>query len=384
MTPRVASTIQERHLEAMELCDKAESARAKGDHARAKRYFKRAFESEREAAALVATDHTFEPTRSVLHRSAATLAIECGEPRAAEKLIATGLAGDPPDELAEELRNLLEEANFQRHLELRGLELAQDQIQLSIAGNATSHGMAQSDEFLQRVQASEKLIIRTIERKLDKPFRETGRAVKEITNNFELYLSVPRAASFAVTLRVGLRHKQMSLPGIDHDKQVLREPEKIIDEMLECLESFAQGDETRLTQLIPDKIYRRNFKALAERLAPDGDRVKTVGLTTIRQGQPREVTLRRGPSESRNGRKPDENHSIVVGRLSFADATKSNRQRIKVVDDDGVPHPAIVRSGMMVDIVKPLWEDRVQAYLLRRGNRSYLERIEKTDDGVKG
>jgi hypothetical protein len=48
-----------------------------------------------------------EPTRSVLHRSAASLAIKCGEYEEAERLIATALNGKPPDDIAAELRDLL-------------------------------------------------------------------------------------------------------------------------------------------------------------------------------------------------------------------------------------------------------------------------------------
>ena len=38
-------------------------------------------------------------------------------------MIAYGLCGSPPDEIAEELRDLLETVNFERHLKLRGLKL---------------------------------------------------------------------------------------------------------------------------------------------------------------------------------------------------------------------------------------------------------------------
>jgi hypothetical protein len=97
------------------------AARLKRDNAQSRDLFRLAFERESEAAALVAGDLAMEPTRSILHRSAAALALECGEYRSAERLIATALAGDPPEEIAEELRDLLEQVNFCRHLQLRGL-----------------------------------------------------------------------------------------------------------------------------------------------------------------------------------------------------------------------------------------------------------------------
>ncbi|MGF1478750.1 MAG: hypothetical protein ACFB4I_04595 [Cyanophyceae cyanobacterium] len=77
---------------------------------KAKQLNGQAFEKEAQAAALVADNLTAEPTRSVLHRSAAALAIDCGDFSQAQRLIQTGLAGTAPQEIAGELTNLLEEA----------------------------------------------------------------------------------------------------------------------------------------------------------------------------------------------------------------------------------------------------------------------------------
>jgi hypothetical protein len=43
----------------------------------------------------------------VLHRSAASLAVECFQLREAERLIGRALAGNPPPDIADELRDLL-------------------------------------------------------------------------------------------------------------------------------------------------------------------------------------------------------------------------------------------------------------------------------------
>ena len=96
------------HDDAMEYADEAFLAKKRGEIENAQALFRKAFEYEAEAARLVATTD-IEPTRSVLHRSAATLALDCGEIREAEKLVAVALAGDPPDEIADELRDLNEQ-----------------------------------------------------------------------------------------------------------------------------------------------------------------------------------------------------------------------------------------------------------------------------------
>ena len=377
MSPVALRKVQNQHLEAMALCDRAVAARAERDGDGAAVYFRQAFELERQAAEAVAGEPGLEPTRSVLHRSAAAMAPECGEGRAAEKLVAAALAGDPPDEIAEELRDILEQANLQRHLALRGLELAFDEMQLSIEGKATGHGMAQSDEFVDRVQTSEKLIFRTIERKLGKPFRETGRAIREITQNFELYLSVPRAASFAVTLKVGLPQKQMGLPTIE--QELLRQPDKIIDNLLDCLQTYDKKDEAKLQDLIPDETYRRNFVALADQLAPDGERVRVVGLTVARQGEERRVTFVKRQREERAAPRVSDQAAVEAkGVLLFANA-KTKKNRITVVDQ-GVEHTFVVPEGMMADIVKPLWEETVIASGVRQGRDVYLRHITKAPD----
>ena len=54
------------------------------------------------------------------HRSQST----AGNPEA-EKLIGFGLAGNAPEEIREELRDLYETITFHRHLEIRGGKLSE-------------------------------------------------------------------------------------------------------------------------------------------------------------------------------------------------------------------------------------------------------------------
>lgn len=112
MTSLERTQIERRHQQAMSFCDRAVSARAEGNHEQSLVEFERAFELERDAARSVADDVDFEPSRSILLRSAASLALECGRHREAEELIARALAGSPPAEIAEELRDLLEQVTL--------------------------------------------------------------------------------------------------------------------------------------------------------------------------------------------------------------------------------------------------------------------------------
>ena len=161
------------------------------------------------------------------------------------------------------------------------------------------------------------------------------------------------------------------------EHEIVLEPEKVIDDLFDCLDSFQRKDEERLKELIPDDTYRRNFVALAERLAPDGDRLKVVGLTVSRQGRERQVALVKTRPEEPIRKKTSKETVTITGELLVANSTKIQRKRIKIVAKDGSGHTLIVPDGMMADIIKPLWEDRVVATASKKGNVLRLVHIEK-------
>lgn len=101
--------LNQKHDKAMELAALALLARQRGDEKKAKPLFREAFDLEREVADEIApTD--LEPSRSVIHRSAATLALDCGEYVEAERLAMIGLLGNRPASIAAELREVLMQA----------------------------------------------------------------------------------------------------------------------------------------------------------------------------------------------------------------------------------------------------------------------------------
>jgi hypothetical protein len=72
-----------------------------------------AFEYEQQAAMFYLNALDKEPTRSVLFRSAASLAIQCHKFSEAERLIAIGLSGNPPKMIVTELKALQEQIKTQ-------------------------------------------------------------------------------------------------------------------------------------------------------------------------------------------------------------------------------------------------------------------------------
>jgi hypothetical protein len=116
------------HREAMDLSELAQVAQLRGEVEQANHLLRQAFTKESSAAALIASHWEAEPTRSVLHRSAASLAIECGEFEIANRLIATALSGNPPSEIAEELQDLFIQINLRQYLQRRGVALEEEKL----------------------------------------------------------------------------------------------------------------------------------------------------------------------------------------------------------------------------------------------------------------
>ena len=140
------------HNNAMDLAEEAAIERMMGNADQAKGLDANAFESERKAAMAFESRLDMEPTRSVLFRSAASLALELGDVKSSEKMIAQGLAGNPPEEIANELRDLLEQVYFQRHLDLRGIVLKPNEFQVSFTGNDIGLGIARIDTITKKIQ----------------------------------------------------------------------------------------------------------------------------------------------------------------------------------------------------------------------------------------
>jgi len=372
-------TVREHHRKAMEFADLAFTARLKGEYGEATRLFEHALEMEREAAMALANNGEAEPTRSTLLRSAASLALDCKQYREAERLSSIALSGNPPAEIAEEVRDLLEQINFARHLNVRGIVLEPGELQFSIAGNAVGLGIALTDVFVQRVKQAETMIYRTADRILGAPFAERLSSMKSLREGLELFVSVPRNASFAISLKLG---RQMALPNLDSLGL------NVIDEMFSCFELFNEMKDEVLKERIKDEAYYRNFVHLARQIAPDGEDVNLVGFTAVVGNRERKIAITRhqdqmgqsSPSGPLLEGAPDKPVS-VTGTLLYADETlKQPEGRIKIVDEAGIKHTVIVPEGMMSDIVRPMWEYTVTVIGSRVKNAIRLEDIRKVEE----
>lgn len=350
-------TIQDLHKKALEIVDVAFINNFNGNEDIAIAKFKEALDFEKKAAFLAKQENIGEPSESILFRSAAAIALNAKEFRIAEKLVAFGLSGDPPFEIAEELRNLLEDIHFNRHLNLQGINLDNSEIQMVIAGKGIGLGLVKSEEFIERVSTVQKITLRTVERKLGKPFREKGNFAKEVKDFFQPYISMPRAASFAFTIKLGQPSKQIEIPGTERAID-------IIDDIVENLSLINESKEETLKERIRDKTYLRNFIVLSKELAPDGDNISLVGFTIVRNGKEKRIQFTRRRSDfssslsefTQEEQQMDNKIIEVIGRLSAADSEKSN---IRITLDNGLKYSVVVPEGLG-DIVKNYWDESVK------------------------
>jgi len=108
--------IKELHKQAMDLTELAIINKIHGKLEESFNLFNQAFELEKQAALLLLEEgDNSEPSRSILFKSAASLALNFDNFREAEKMISFALSGNPLPEIADELRDLFEQVSFQRH-----------------------------------------------------------------------------------------------------------------------------------------------------------------------------------------------------------------------------------------------------------------------------
>ena len=359
------SELYDFHHEAMDLAFFALRARRRGDEEEAVPMFKGALENELKALdELYKFGEVVEPTYSVLHRSAATLALDCEDWRLAEKLAAKALLENPPAVIADELRDVWEQAISQRHLRVNGVELAAGELQMSLSGREVAFGMVPYNEFQSRVDHFAKSIHRTAERLNGLPFRERGGPPKDIRDDFRPFISAPRAASYAVTLRFGRPvHHQLALPGV-------RDTFEVVDEFVETMRILDKDGTSGALNRIGDEKYFHNFISLAKKIAPDGDRIQQVGFTIQSPKAQRSIAFRRLREEISPPRETDVDEKIVVlhGELLYADARNANKNTIQIVDDAKKAHLIEAPEAMMDDIVLPMWGDEVSVEAIQRSS----------------
>lgn len=341
------STLKDLHRRAMNFAGQGFMAQMSTDPDAAIPLFEQALELE--LAAIAELRDPVEPTYSVLHRSAGWMAIHCRQFRQAERLASRALAGDPPADIAVELRDLWEQSNFHRHLGLNEVSISQREIKMALIGRTVSNGVVLASSLLPRVDNIQKLIYRIVQRNLDYPYR--SRVPGPIRRRYPVFTAAPRGGSFMVSLLLG--HPIPSLPGLFGPSEVLRE-------FIDLMDIVNAGNFEEVAERIPNQSYRHNFLGLAKSIAPDGRNIRQIGFSANINGSIRNVAFARPASTIwpvvRTASNKGAEFVEVSGTLRYADASSSSsHNRIKLVDDNGQAHIIRVPAGLMDDIVRPMW-----------------------------
>jgi hypothetical protein len=367
------TTVREFHDEAMRLAHLAVVARHGQDWAHAQELSRQAYEYEVQAADLIPEAAASEPTRSILYRSAASLAFQCKEFGIAQRLIAKGLSGYPPPRVEQELKDLYEQINFESHLQVRGVTLDNEDFQLSMQGSSVGYGTILYPEFHNRIVATRLLLDRTIQRVMGAKYQRTGRVAK-VFRPFIPALSIPRASSFAITIKLTVSH--------DEPVPMFITASEVIDEVISCIDLVNSSSEHELRDRIRDDSYYRNFLALTRSLAPDGENIKLVGFTSLRNT----VSLTRIHSQIEFAPEVERVPPSLLPRIDVRfhgimdmASGKSGQESIGLTTDEGQEFTIIVEEGLE-DLVRTYFKQFVVVSGVADGTRIYLRDLQPSSE----
>ncbi len=330
------SKVRELHNEAMRLANLALAARRETRMPAAETLAGQACLLESEAAGLIPEEESSEPTRSILYRSAASLAYQARDFVLARRLIGKGLSGYPPPVVERELKDLFEQVGFEADLQER-LQFLEDQdLELTFKGKSVGSGIIQYDEFAKRMEALWSMVDRAAQRLLGAKYKRAGRRSKE-RQPFSPVLSTARPGSYAVTLKLVIS-KGAQIP-------LFVTATDVIEDIVTGIELFNIGDDARLRQMLREPPYYVHFCSQAKVIAPDGERVSSVGFVTTR----RQVNFTRQrdeipPLSEPTDLKPEPGAIRLEGILDYAKSR--DKEMIGLTATDGKRHKVLVQEGL--------------------------------------
>lgn len=355
--------VRELHSEAMRLAQLALIARQHGEYDKAEDIARQAYNYENKAAHLVPEGENSEPTRSILFRSAASLAYQCGELLDAQRLIAKGLSGYPPPQVEMELKELYEQVNFELELQLQSIVVAEDELDLRLRGKGVGFGAILYDEFVERIQATRMLIDRTVQRLMGREYQSRG-AIADKYKAFVPLLYTPRAGSFAITLKLG-RAEAKQLP-------LFLDASRVIEEIMIGIELISTENEARLREHIKQDAYYQQFLSLTRnKVAPDGEQIRLIQFTSGKK----QVIFTRPRDEIPMTTNPPEDSAIeekaeFVKIAGIIDYAKSRRKdEIGLTTENDEDYVILVDEGMD-DLVVSHWKRHVVVSGFRKGPKT--------------
>jgi len=370
----------------MQLVDQLLEAKLAGDRPRADALATQAFANELAATELAFEKRVSVQTRMVLLRSAANLAREAKSWDTGLDLATKALADVDLRSHRVELFRILDTLRTYEHLQVSGVELADRDLQLSVAGPEAAPGFARAEEVTERVDRVRRFMLRAAMRRQGLPFDAPISRSPRFQQALTPYLSVGRAASYAITLRFGV-FEQTEMDLADAKSAPRVSVRDALDDLMEAARAYSDAGPAGLQRLIKDEEYARNAAALMRQLSPDEYRVATVGLTIQRGAAteaialpPRHAVAPPVPvwlPESLRGQALPPKEFTLVGRLLEGSAKKAAKAWATIVTDDDEEITVRYDEATFGDVIGAYWKRRVSAVLVRKGARgAYLKDID--------
>ncbi len=370
------STVRDLHNQAMKASDRYLMARHIGETGEAIQFALQAMQLEREAAERLEKRPQTEPTRSILYRSAASLAFDAEEFSEASRLTFEGLAGFPPPDVYAELIELFERIKFAQQFGFRDSVFEAASIELSLVGNEVGYGLVPVDLLREKITALVDLVRRSSDRLTGATFRTSGPQLK--SNPFQAFVRAARPGSFRFVVEVGYKRNE--------NLSFLISNEDIAADVVNSIRLVHDEDWAGLAVLISDPQYFDSCRNSVRSLAPDGDRVSQVALNyknesivysrTKRQHDfpeaERLASLSVSPKKEEEVR---EQRVSYIGELKHFDERDSEDYVMSIVTE----HHGTVSfnySISMIDTIRAVLGEPVEVLLLERGNRRRLISID--------
>jgi hypothetical protein len=347
--------------DAMENWSLAYIARNSGDMSQFAAYSKDAFLLAVQAAEMLSTRFDAEPTRSIVCKMVAEIALQIGDTGAAIKYSAMGLSGQPYDDIALDLHGIMQNATHHIHYKVKGLVLSNDEMQISFTGDAVGYGYIPYKLLLGKMEVFESLLMRTAERHYNLKFRRHGKIKSQVKERIELFAGVPKAASYAFNIKVG----QNSPDDLFDTKS------QIISEFLRCIEYLEAGNMETLKEAITDPLYYNNFIALVKELAPDGKMINNIYFTRSDNTHIQFTKTREKIAKLPTKEKYSDDRQPISARGFLDRATALEDEDIIRVGRTSFRVPLALE-----DVVSMHWRKRVVAHGIKQNDRIILTSVE--------
>lgn len=317
----MAGSVRELHEKAMKFAQDAMLEKEAGNSSYAVALYGKAFELEKEAAFLVKKDKQSEPTRSILFRSSASLAYQAEKYIEATQMVGEGLSGYPSKRVFQELNIINEKIKLAIYNIEKELTPESEGFIFHLVGNAIEYGAIYYNDFLKRADAMQKILRKTAVRMLNQPF---GTRKDILVPSFH----VPTGGSFSIEVSISFKKGE--------NGDIFANPEKIVDEYIDCFDLLESGDFDSLSKRMGDSNHLSYFMSQSKIIAPDGNGVTSIDFIGRRKSAslskiPKDIPLYISMDES------EDNKNIVQmelqGILNYASKRSGNTIGIKHTDN---------------------------------------------------